>query len=497
MKKHLVKSLLCILLILTLCTGCGLGSYQENPGVQGNNGTSGSDATTDVTDPNGTTGSTQPDEPVSPDTPYTVTLYYNMKQFVPEDAEIQVIWHGQSGNVVVDLAADGTANAGVLDGDYDITILGLPEEYTYDPNAYRVTADQRHADIMLLSVTEPESGNGGVNASPDKAMYTNGGCYEIKYEGIYRVVIEKPNQTFFFEYQPLTKGVYSVSSLCDIYEDNVNPTLYDYGFNVAFKRLGLTVDSGGPAQTGGFTQNFRYQFDVTATGQSITFGVSASSKTDEYPITLDIVVKREGDYNPASAVVIPVEAESALLRAKDSNEQYNSADMGTKVFDRRNFKLEEATGLYRVYDEERYADNDGWGPYLMCDIMNKPVCYTITSLYKATRVGLGQNYLKLRVWTEAVTEIDEDGNEVIVQAAGYVNYDYTDFITQRYYSVCNSDGRCYVTEELADFLQLFATNHMLWTDNVCPSEQSPEDYGYSASDRNMWLFACGFYEDGR
>lgn len=494
-----MKSLLCMVLVLAMCTGCELGTYVTNPGAQGN---SGSDPTVG--------GNTTPSTPATGDgtvdanTPYTVALYYNNKPFeVPNAEQIQVVWVGESTNTVLPLNADGTANAGVLDGDFDIYLIGLPEEYSYNPNINHATADSRHVDIMIVDIAQPIKGDGGIKANPPSmAMYVYGGCFEVQYQGTYRVKITEPNQKFYFQYRPKTTGIYSVESWCNIYTNEVNPLMDVWKGEVGLKNLDYTLDDGGPSRSGGFTKNFRYEIVVENTGPTYTFGIYGYSDTnkvpsEENPIIIDFAITYEGAYDATKDQTVTVVSEefNGLSKPQETSAAWNWANYLTWNADANSYdkvfrgadtaiRLNPDEGLYRLYDEERYADNDGWGPYLMCDLKNTPECYSVTSLYNANQAGgSANNFLKLRVWDETYQD--------------YVRHDYTLFIRNQYADKCDSKGRCYVTEELRQFLQLYAQRHSLWTDGVGASEGSPEENGYSASQENMWLFACGFYEDGR
>lgn len=484
MKHNPAKSLLCILLVLTLCTGCSLGSYQTNPGLPNNDPTNGSTGGTDAT--------TGPNEPGTEQTPYTVRLLYNNEPFSVHDAQISVVWHGQSSDVVVPLEANGTANAGALDGDFDIYLIGLPEQYSYNPGIYHATADKRHVDIIICDIRQPIDGDGGINANPPSyGLYTNGGCYVVKYQGTYRVTCTEPGQIFYFEYQPTASGIYSVESWCNIYEDEINPLVDIYKGTAGAKYFSETRDGGGTSLSGGFTKNFRYEIDIAdrQVGNTYTFGVYAYSKTGEYPVTFDFAITYEGEAPDRKTIEVRAENIHGVDKAKNSNAPYRYADYlkknasDEKVFNGAFYRLDE-DGYYRVYDKERYADNDGWGPRLLCDITAVNPSYTLTSLYDANKVqGSANNYLRMEDWNE-----EEQGNSL---------YDYTRFIRTDYYSKCNSDGRCYVTQELKEFLQLYAIRHNLWTDGAALLEGSgtPEENGYSANQDDMWLFACGFYDD--
>ncbi|MBQ9115998.1 MAG: hypothetical protein IJY04_03155, partial [Clostridia bacterium] len=61
-----------------------------------------------------------------------------------------------------------------------------------------------------------------------------------------------------------------------------------------------------------------------------------------------------------------------------------------------------------------------------------------------------------------------------------------------YLNVCNSDGVCYVTEELKQFLQLYSTSQLLFFDGNGWAETNP-DIKVDAQEDDQWLFACGYY----
>lgn len=282
-----------------------------------------------------------------------------------------------------------------------------------------------------------------------------------------------------------------MESWCNIYEDEINPLVDIYKGTSGAKYFSETRDGGGTSLSGGFTKNFRYEIDIAdrQIGNTYTFGVYAYSKTGEYPVTFDFAITYEGEAPDRKTIEVRAENIHGVDKAKDSTAPYRYADYlkknesDEKVFNGAFYRLDE-DGYYRVYDKERYADNDGWGPRLLCDITAVNPSYTLTSLYDANKVqGSANNYLRMEDWNE-----EEQGNSL---------YDYTRFIRTDYYSKCNGDGRCYVTQELKEFLQLYAIRHNLWTDGAALLEGSgtPEENGYSANQDDMWLFACGFYDD--
>ena len=468
-RNKFISILLFIVLCLSLClSGCDMGSYLDNnkdrPPSGGNE-----------EDPN------KPGDPTVPDTHYTVTVYYDNRPFDPGEEDITVVWRSNGNVIRKPLGADGKADAGELDGDYNVYLVGLPDTYTYNPNGYKAPDENgnKQVQILLTTLQEPSRGNGS-------NLYGNLGCYETRYEGTYRAVL-KADQTLFYEFTPRDSGTYTVESWVNIYDDEINPKIDVYGGTSANKWFVRTLDGGGAAMDGGFTKNFRWELavDQSEIGNSFTFGVHAESKSREYPVSVDFCIKRIGKYTSDYADIRPQAAQDATEIAADPKpgQKFVFADMGTKVFDASKFKYDSNMGRYYVYDTVKYKDNNGYGPELMCAIRKPIESYTVIgSLYAANSVGVnGANYLMLyNTWIEAEQK--------------FATFDYTNFIRVDYNRVCNRDGVCYVTDELITFLQKFALNHALYTDGVGPGDGTPEINGYTANQDSLWLFACGYYE---
>ena len=481
MKNKLIAILLACLSLVFCCTGCGMGTYLENGGKNPSNNVGGGK------DPNTPSDPDDPNEPTEENpTHYAATVYLGNQVFTPDDGmQITVVWRSKNDVVRVPLGSDGKADAGELDGTYTVYLSGLPTDYTYNPNGYTATADDRKTSILLTTVKKPQSGNGG-------DMYAGKGCFTVRDDGTYRVTIANEKTSLFYEYMPRSAGVYSIESWVNIYDDEINPHLDLYGGTTANKWFVRTLDGGGAAADGGFAKNFRYEFSVSATevGNVCTFAVGAKSKSGEYPIYVDFAITYLGDYTSSYADIRPQAAKQARGKTPErkDGEQFVYADMGTKLYDASKFKVSPNTGRYHVYDAVEYADNRygygaGYGPMLLCDLKGALPAYgVVSSLYNAISVGPSQsNYLILfNMWIEAEQK--------------FAAFDYTNFIRIDYNAVCNSEGKCYVTEELRSFLQKFAENHSLYTDGVGAGMDTPEEAGYTANQDALWLFACGFYQ---
>lgn len=485
MKKKILSLMLVFACAVSCFAGCGLGSYIDNNG--GNN------KPTVPTDPD---NPVKPDEPVDPSVPethYTVSVFYNNKLFDPAGEDITVVWKNDLNVKRVALGADGKADAGELDGDYGVYLEGLPSQYAYNPNVNSATAENRKITILLTDVKQPERGDG-------KGLYVDGGCYVVRYDGTYRAQISYEGEYLYYQYTPTAAGFYSVESCVNVYSDEINPLLRTYSGSGSYKYNPKDANGGGFSLDGGFTRNFRYEckIDKSEVGHSFTFAVSAQGKNTDYPLTVDFAITYEGEYVSGNSDERIYRAKEAKIKAaeKKPGEKFTFADLGKKQFiytyydettktTEYNYKYNEDTGFFHYYNKD-YADDPygygkNYGPILCCAISMPIESYSVTTLYDAHFVGLGQNFLRLyNMWLE--------------EEHKYVVLNYTDFIREDYNRVSNSDGVCYVTKELKDFLQKFAESHSLYTDGAGTSEGTPEEKGYSANQDALWLFACGFYK---
>ena len=297
------------------------------------------------------------------DDSYTVSLVYNGEQYIPpSDTEIYVQWNnGFSFHKA--LMEDGVAKIGNLDGDYTVTLSSVPNGFSYDPNAYVATTENRHIEIKLWKVIET-IGSGA-------ELYK---CINISEMGIYKVDIDLDRrgnvQEIFYEFSPRESGMYSVESWVDTVENTVNPVVNYYGANSAFKTLQSTIDDGGAEST--YTKNFLLdvqindsEFSTGGGGQVIfTFGISATSKKQEYPISVYFAVKLDGEIpegTPKNEPIIKVPEEELVhqkgyydttitaggqsfqisydLTGAEFVQTNSTGDKQANVFDSNNYKL--------------------------------------------------------------------------------------------------------------------------------------------------------------
>ena len=167
-----------------------------------------------------TTVPEQESEPA--EAPYTVTLMHNGKVFTAADGILAQWTDGYSYHTAP--FVDGKAEIAALDGDFRVTLSGLPEGYTYDPNAYTATVTGRDVQIELMRVDVPRG------AGSDEYH-----CIALGKTGYYRAQYARAGQLVFFEFVPTTAGTYVLESLVDTAAQQYNPVLMVYYGSSQFK----------------------------------------------------------------------------------------------------------------------------------------------------------------------------------------------------------------------------------------------------------------------
>lgn len=350
MKKRIISCILFLLVISMLLSSCS----EFTPAV----------------DPNGNnerpTQNEQPSEstpPAEDDGSYTVTLSYNGEQYIPtSDTEIYVQWNdGFSFHKA--LMEDGVAKVGNLDGDFQVTLSAVPEGFAYDPNAYIATTDNRHIEIKLHKVIE--------TFGAGEELYKS---ISIDQMGVYKVDIDVDRRgnvkEIFYEFAPKEPGLYSVESWVDTTENQINPTANFYGENSAFKQLVEVCDGGGMEST--YTKNFKLEVDISDSefskdggGQVIfSFGITATSKKGEYPISVYFAVKLDGempdDGTSKKEATIMVPKEELVHQRSYPTEYYSTAEGNYSIeyiLTGAEFKQMNSTGdkTANVFDSDNYS----------------------------------------------------------------------------------------------------------------------------------------------
>lgn len=337
--RRLIQVIALFLLTSMLLTSCG--TY--TPGVNDGNTPPEQNQPSNPSNPN------NPDNQDEP--PYTVTLNVNGKAYTPNAANGPYFVQWSNGfQVHVAELIDGKAEIYGLDDDYTVTLLNVPSSYTYNANAYIATADKRDVSIELIKpIRTTGSGAGEYNR------------IELSKTGVYQVTLQSAEQMVYFQFRPTEYGNYAIESWASITENNVNPGFKLYrGTAAGAIYPDKYIDAGGTAST--YTKNFKYERvvyvdEIGGTGGSmiIPFGICASAKNGEYPITLTFAITKDGEMERDEKNVELMIPEEILVKAPNySSTLYTISgteinEGGNYIFRGEMFKLwEKGTGMPMV-----------------------------------------------------------------------------------------------------------------------------------------------------
>ena len=459
MKQKLFNIILIVFVIFTLVSCGRVENSNDSPSIDIEENPSGGE----------NQGQTPP-EGNEDKTEFVVSLIYNKRIYIPKaDEIITVYWEDDYSIHSATIDSEGYAKI-ELDGFFRVYLGEAPKDYTYDPNIYNVDNDNPVIEIELLKISKVSNGQG-------TGLYKE---YKLTNIGTYRTTVNSKTKKVYYEYAPREEGVYVVESLVNVYDDLVNPKLDVYYGTYAYKNFDETVDSGGTSIKGGYTKNFKWQIYISEQmiGNVYTFAIYADSKTEMYPVNIDFIIYK--DDVKVSEVPEAIIMEAKELEYAKINEDYPSSKYtyvnsdggignyyggvtnGSGLLEGKNFKYNEETKVWHVYDPE----TDTFGPKL-CAKITAPCAY----------------------YEESLNMIESHGNKNLTVSNSTENY--KQFIEVSYASICNADGVCYVTMELMEFLQKFSVSQRLFFDG----NGFVESTGVFAYEEDQWLFACGYYQE--
>ncbi len=436
MKKFLTLLLSCLLLFsVTLSTAC---AQYHDPVLNGENNTS-----TPENPNGGSTGGS-----LDAMTPFTVTLTVQQIDGEMEELNLEgvyAVWKNSYSEFRAPFSQEGVASCKGPDGDYRVTLSKTPAGYTYDPNLYSADNNERDITIVLYPIREFSRGDGYDKDTP----------YQILLSGVYRLKFEQDAQELYFQLNPNITGSFQIRSLIDVVANEVTPTLTTYA-NFMFMYPRRHANTGA---SGTYTQNFDITLGI-GTSQDYSFSIHvAASRPDVYPIYVDVIMSRVGDYDfepPYEVVPVP---ELAQARNESGTFQPMSKNDSGRII-----SLDESRVVYNDTDGY-YHYGSATGPLLYA-------CISVDSEMIATRTGRGL--------------LDPEGRYT---RCGNVQLDYTDFVNA-IANKSNSHGRYPVTKELKEYLYNVSVSKNFFWDGYGFAESA----GYSSPDKDQWLWACGYYK---
>ena len=471
---------------------------------------------------------------------YTVTLMKDGQPYSPE-IEIYAQWTDGYSYYTAKFDENGVAAITGLDGDYTVTLSAVPMDYTYNTNGYKVTSDNRQITIEIYRIYLGEGEGNGLYYPEVK---------EMSHYGVYEITIDGPDDVVYCRFLPSEKGIYNIESWADVSEDNINPKMDRYHGTVAFVWYEETIDEGGAQSATGFCKNFKYTYTIVEeeVGNSFTFAVRATAKDGKYPITVQVAVERIGD-PPEKYFREMVVPQEVIRYAPNFNytddkgivhsSEFIWAENGGTMFDQRMYKLwkveDGGDGYYHLYDAEKYASTNGYGPTLYAKVSSSSryevglnqVEYQGTGnswLTQKTDASHFKNYKHFIEGFRALAEVRVTDPQSGAIGSSYCigtcpchpNNDIGNYTgcqegctkcdercTQvrpelygapGYANGANSDG-CYpVTQELKELLQMFAINRTYFVDGTGVIE-THETYPMDSDEESQWLFCCGYYAE--
>ncbi len=423
--------------------------------------------------------------------------------------------------VVSKFDEQGVAVATGLDGDYSVTLSEVPGDYTYNINGYTSTNDNRRIELELHRILYGD-GPGTDWAYPFVKEFSD--------QGVYEITLESPDQVVMCRFAPGVSGIYTIETWCSVNEDNINPQ-YDFWYgSVAWAQYGYTIDDGGAEGT--YTKNIKDVRTVSddEIGNVFIFGIHATAKDGQYPITVQLAVLKTGELEDRYSKVYMVPQENLRYALPGEGQFVNywqPQSDGTFLLDESRCRLwsveEGGDGYYHIYDETEYAATGGWGPTLYAQITAANIMkYSLETL---EWMGNGNNMLTLvengmflgyKQFIEGFGSLATihdgwDGSNYCVNICPCHKNEANPvwacesfceschslctqvepelYGTPGYADAVNSDGLYPVTEELRHFLQLFAECHNLFCDGTGDAESE----GLASDQDSMWLWAVGYY----
>ncbi len=470
MSKRLKTALLiCMLFCLTLfgavfaaCSPTEDDPDPENPGTE------------EPGENPGNPGEDPGENPEPTEGTYTVTVTDENGDPVP-NLMIQMCVVGEGGLCTPAVTnANGVATFDLDAGDYHIQVTDWDAILADHPDAtYEVvdTTDGVYTYTLVInySGTEPDDpdepempeGNYGTPVIAYMQDYSGTGLptvteitmYFVENAGTYDVWAPDSNEVYV-TFQTLISGKYNISLSLDDGQTAVIKEYapYNNGTNMFYKSQ---ISEGDNTTSIDFEITDAYVSDMGSSYH--TFGIAV---TDGTPAQVQIVVTRTGDPTPP-----PEEIDAGVVEAEQVLAEVYGEQEGVRI------------PVDAITPETVVLGSDGFyhvgsetGPVLVAKLIGgNRFLFDGTDLID---VESGGNRLLHPVI------LDQEANT-------RTSYDYTEFVAA-YSDVCNADGVVPVTEELADFLKLYASQ--------AGYPVAPEDPAGEASEGNGWLLFCYYYQ---
>lgn len=210
---------------------------------------------------------------------YTVKVVYPDGTAVNGGVSVQ--WCSTYCLLPVVVNSQGIAENEIDDDTYYVHIDNIPQGYTYDPNAYVATPDNKHIVITLDEKKELSSGD-GTTSNP---YVVENGAYELK------VLSSGKNGGMYFSYTASSSGKVTISSAAvnKLAMNEIDPYLGFIGETDDLPNFSLAGADVSGNKDSKIDINFSFTFDAVE-GKTYYFLVFVTSATS-FPATFNIYIK--------------------------------------------------------------------------------------------------------------------------------------------------------------------------------------------------------------
>lgn len=309
--------------------------------------------------------------------------------------------------------------------------------------------------------------------------------------GTYEITISAEYGYAEIAFKPNEAGVYSLASDTDDYDPKI--AYYPFG-----RSSWDNVPDSYKDDNGGDGNNFYFEVSITESelfdesgdksGNVWYFHIFLNDELAENESALiKLIVTREGDVYEKQRVVQYIKAETPLSQFREYDGTLTSLRLNSASV----IVYNQTDGFYHVGDVN--------GPVLVVSLTKAVTDYYDVPLVELDKAGTSGTPFRFNVTpAENLNDISLPYvfNDYSIMLRGFKNYSYSysgstlvptepEPETDNYYSkYVNSDGVYGVTEELREFLELFAAANQNWIQS-CTSDVTESDY--------LWLFACAYY----
>lgn len=308
------------------------------------------------------------DKPGDEGIEFTVNVFFNGRYVTlaelsgnPE-AKFSARWTDEYSYHEAEFDETGVARVKGLDGDYHVTLSGLPSGYSYNPNIHIATNDKPHVTVEVYRINTTTYKGKTLYHQPND----RNSCIDIDTVGMYSVTLTDENDVVYFQFTPRESGKYTVESWVDAAANTVNPSVDIYNGTTAYKNFAFNLDDGG--YEGSFTKNFSHDVSISIeeVGNTFSFAVRASTtvSTGE-PIVINFAIMINGSlYSNAkeSQLMVPLELLSYVYGKLEALKTMDTAALASELGISESKAASVAEKLAKVtfptYDEEKglYSD---------------------------------------------------------------------------------------------------------------------------------------------